>query len=72
MIPLLGISIWSVAKVMVLFALILYIVFAFVIIKQTKIMTETLELGLEKTLRTISFAHMLFAVGTFILALIIL
>ena len=72
MIPLLGISIWSVAKVMVLFALILYIVFAFVIIKQAKIMTETLELGLEKTIRTISFAHMLFAVGTFILALIIL
>ncbi len=72
MIPLLGISIWSVAKVMVLFALILYIVFAFVIIKQAKIMTETLELGLEKTIKTISFAHMFFAVGTFILALIIL
>lgn len=72
MIPLLNISVWVIAKIMVLFALLLYIIFAFVVVKQTKIMTETLELGLEKVIKTIAFIHMLFAVGTFFLALIIL
>lgn len=72
MIPILNISIWVIAKAMVLFALILYIIFAFVIVKQSKIMTETLELGLESVIKGIAFAHMLFSIGTFILALIIL
>ncbi len=70
--PILNISVWAVAKVFVLFALALYIVFAFVIVRQTRIMTETLEIGFEQVIRMIAFAHLLFAAGTFILALIIL
>jgi len=72
MIPIVNISVWLIAKIMVLFALILYIVFAFVIVKQSRIMTETLELGFENVIKTIAFAHMLFSIGTFVLALIIL
>lgn len=70
--PVLNISVWAVAKIFVLFALTLYIVFAFVIVRQTKIMTETLEIGFEQLIRMIAFVHLLFAAGTFILALIIL
>jgi len=65
-------DIWMIAKVMVLFALLLYLVFSFVIVKQTKIMTETLELGFEKVVKLISLIHFVLAIGTFFLALIIL
>lgn len=68
----LNISVWQVVKVAVLFALLLYIVFALVIVKQAKIMTETLEIGFEKMIRMIAWFHLLFSFGVFILALIIL
>ena len=68
----LNFDIWIVAKVMVMFALLLYLVFSFVIVKQTKIMTETLELGFEKTVKMISLIHLVLAIGTFFLALFIL
>ena len=67
-----GITIWFVAKIMFLVAMAIYVVFAFVIVRQSKIMTDTLEIGLEKVIRMIAFAHMLFAIGTFVLALVIL
>lgn len=72
MTELLNIDIWAVAKIFVLIAMSIYIVFAFVIVRQSKIMTDTLELGLEKAIRTVALAHMLFAIGTFVIALIIL
>ena len=65
-------DIWFIAKIMVMFALLLYLVFSYVIIKQTKIMTKTLELGFENVVKTISLIHFVLAVGTFILALVIL
>ena len=65
-------DIWIIAKIMIMFALLLYLVFSYVIIRQTKIMTETLELGFEKVIKLISFIHFVLAIGTFFLALIIL
>jgi len=44
------ISIWLVAKVFLCFAIFLYIVFAFVIVRQVSIMLATLELGFETRL----------------------
>ena len=65
-------DIWFIAKIMVMFLLLLYLVFSYVIVKQTKIMTETLELGFEKVIKMISLIHFVLAIGTFFLALIIL
>jgi len=65
-------DIWLIAKIMVLFALLLYSVFSYVIVRQTKIMTETLELGFEKVVKLIALVHFVLAIGTFFLALIIL
>lgn len=70
--PILNIDVWGVAKIFVLVAMAIYVVFAFVIVRQSRIMTDTLELGLEKAIRTIAFAHMLFAIGTFVVSLVIL
>ncbi|OGM26882.1 hypothetical protein A3D00_05435 [Candidatus Woesebacteria bacterium RIFCSPHIGHO2_02_FULL_38_9] len=71
-IPFLGISVWLVVKIAVLILLLLYIVFAFVIVKQVGLMIDTLSVGFEKPVRAISLFHLLFAISTFILAIIIL
>ncbi|OGM78278.1 hypothetical protein A2188_02185 [Candidatus Woesebacteria bacterium RIFOXYA1_FULL_43_9] len=66
------ISIWLVAKVFLCFAIFLYIVFAFVIVRQVSIMLATLELGFETPIRILSWLHLLFAIAVFVLALLIL
>ncbi|MBI3443122.1 hypothetical protein HY008_00420 [Candidatus Woesebacteria bacterium] len=67
-IPFIGISIWLIIKIMVLILLVVYIVFAFIIVKQVNLMLDTLDVGLEIPLKGIAIFHLLFAVGTFILA----
>ena len=72
MIPIIGISIWGVIKICILILLVLYIIFAFVVVKQVKLMTDTLEVGFESQLKFLSFMHFIFAVGVLIFAFIIL
>jgi len=67
-----GISVLGVAKIFVLFALGLYIVFALVVIKQVSLMTKTVEVGLEGFIKLIAWAHLIFAVVVFFIALTIL
>lgn len=71
-IPLLGVSLWLIVKIFVLFGLAIYLVFALVMVKQVKLMTGTLNLPLEKFVILLSYAHLVFAVLVFILALAIL
>jgi hypothetical protein len=72
MIPIIGISVWIVVKAFALFALAIYIVFAFVIVKQVNLMTDTLEIGFEGPVRLLAWAHLLFSVGLFLLSFAIL
>jgi hypothetical protein len=65
-------SIWLVVKVFLCFAIFLYIVFAFVVVRQVSIMLNTLELGFETPIRILSWVHLLFAVAVFVLAVLIL
>lgn len=71
-IEVLGPVVWTIAKYPVLFALGLYIVFAVVIVRQVKIMTDTLSVGFEWEIKLIAWGHLFFAIGTFIVALLIL
>ena len=64
--------IWAAAKVASVFAFLIYLVFALVVIKQVNKMTETLAVGFENELKVIAILHFLFALGTFLVALIIL
>ena len=72
MVPILGISVWLVAKVLVLIALAIYLVFAVVVVRQINLMIETVEVGFETPIRLLGWGHFLFAIGIFVLALIIL
>ncbi|KKR84170.1 MAG: hypothetical protein UU32_C0049G0008 [Candidatus Woesebacteria bacterium GW2011_GWB1_41_10] len=67
-----GISVLGIAKIFVLFALGLYIIFALVVIKQVSLMTKTVEVGLEGFIKLIAWGHLIFAVVIFFIALTIL
>ncbi|KKT32575.1 MAG: hypothetical protein UW21_C0021G0005 [Candidatus Woesebacteria bacterium GW2011_GWB1_44_11b] len=65
-------QLWELARYPALFALALYIIFALVVVRQIQLMTETLEVGFEMPIKLLGFFHLLFAVGIFVLALIVL
>ncbi|MFH1863703.1 MAG: DUF5657 family protein [bacterium] len=71
-IPLTGLSVWLIAKIFVLIALGLYIVFATVIVKQVNLMIKTIKVGFEAPIRFVAWGHLLFALGIFVVATIIL
>ena len=70
--PVVGISVWGIVKIFILIFLAIYIVFAFVIVRQTQLMTDTLEIGFEKPLKFLSVMHFLFSIAVFVFAFIIL
>lgn len=65
-------SFWPVLKVLFMIGLLVYIAFAVVMIRQVNLMTRTLELGHENFIKNLSIGHLVFAIGIFLLALIIL
>lgn len=70
--PVIGVSIWLIAKVCVLIALAIYGIFAFVVLKQIQLMIDTLEVGFEGPIRTLGISHLALSLVVFVLALIIL
>ena len=64
--------IWGFAKIFVIIGLVIYIAFAFVVVKQVKMMTDTLEVQLEEPIKLMTRIHFAFAVGVLILAIVIL
>lgn len=64
-----GAAIYLFAKVMTLVFVGLYIIFAFVVVKQVQLMNETIEVDFEKVISMMSFVHLIFAVVVFIFAL---
>ena len=71
-IPILGISVWLVAKIAALILLAIYLVFALVVVRQVQLMTDTIEAGFEVPIRLFSYLHLAFAVIIFIAAILIL
>ena len=65
-------DVWMLVKILVLIGLSVYLVFALVIVKQVNHMTETLEVGFEKQLKAMTIIHLFFALGTIVVALLIL
>ena len=71
-IPVLGVGLDFFFKAVISVAFIFYIIFAFVMVRQVNTMTKTLEVGLETTLRVVAVIHLLFSIGAFVAAFIIL
>lgn len=67
-----GISVWFLVKILFLVAIVVYIIFALVVVRQVGLMTDTLEVGFERPVRIIAWVHLFFAMGILILAILIL
>jgi hypothetical protein len=59
-------------KILFLIGLAFYIIFALVVVRQVNHMTDTLEVGFETPVRLLALLHLLFVLGTFVLAIFIL
>ncbi len=59
-------------KALALFGLGLYVVFAFVIVRQEQLMANVLEESFEPVLRLVCMLHLFAAIGMFPLALVLL
>jgi len=55
-----------------LIGLLIYLVFALVVIRQTNQMTQTLEVGFESPIKALAWLHLLFALSTFVLAFMLI
>jgi len=67
-----GFNTWILIKVLALVLLGMYLVFAFVVTRQVKMMTNTLHLGFEAPAKFLSYFHLAFAAFVFLTALVIL
>lgn len=72
MIPVVGIQVWLLIKIAALVLLGMYLIFAWVIVRQVRLMTDTLQLGFEAPVKVFSYIHMAFAIFVFLSALVIL
>lgn len=70
--PTVGVTIWAIIKIFIIILLSLYIIFAFVIIRQVQLMTTTLEVGFESALKFLAFAHFICAIVVLIFSILIL
>lgn len=68
----LTIHIWDVAKLLVIFGLLLYIGFAIVVIRQVNLMSQTLNGAFDLSIKTAAWIHFLLAVAVFLLAIFLL
>lgn len=67
-----GFSGWFLVKIGVVALLAMYLVFALIVVRQTKLMTDTVQLGHESFIRLLGYVHMIFAVFVLLAAIIIL
>lgn len=59
-------------KLLFLSGIALYIVFAFMVVRQVQLMTQTITIPFDPILRLIAWVHLFLTIGVFLLALIIL
>ncbi len=66
----LNFNIWGVAKIFVILALVIYVIFALVVVRQVKLMTEVVSGIMTGFLRLVSWVFFLFALGVLVLMII--
>lgn len=69
---LLGASPWFLAKIGIIVLLSMYLIFALIVVRQVRLMTDTLTLGQEGFIRLMAYVHMAFAILVLLTAVIIL
>jgi len=68
----LNLNIWVIAKAFVLLGLGVYVIFAFVVVRQVKLMTEVVSGILTSFLRLVAWLFFLFSISVFVFAVVFL
>ena len=63
---------WVLVKILFLIGFFIYVAFALIVVRQVKLMSQTLNGFLDLPLRMMSWIHFLVAMAVFVLALVIL
>lgn len=72
MLSILPFPIWAIIKIFFIIGLLVYLVFALVVVRQAKLMTATISMGFEAPIKILSYLHLIFAVIVLVLSVIIL
>ncbi len=62
-------DLWFIVKLLFLFALSIYLIFAMVVVRQVYLMTETVKVGFEFPVRIIAWTFLFSAILVFLIAL---
>jgi hypothetical protein len=65
-------NVWLILKILALILLAMYLIFSLVVVRQVKLMTDTLQLGFETGARILAYIHLAFAILVFLIAIVIL
>jgi hypothetical protein len=69
---LLRIQLWDLVKVLICFALFIYILVALVVVRQVNMMTEVVHGQMDAVIKAVALIHLLGAILVFLIALMIL
>lgn len=67
-----NLSLWHFVKIALIILLSMYFIFALIVVRQVKLMTDTLQLGYEGFISLLGYAHLIFAAFVLLAAIIIL
>ena len=67
-----GSDTWSIIKIMFLVGMLLYLFFAYIVLRQITHMSKTLKVGFEGPITVLGIVHLVCAIGIFILAFFVL
>lgn len=59
-------------KIGIILFLLLYVIFAGVVIRQVRVMTETINVGFDKPLKLVAFFHFIFSLVVLFMSLILM
>ncbi|MBN1168965.1 hypothetical protein JXA63_03690 [Candidatus Woesebacteria bacterium] len=65
-------DLWIAGKTAILIFLGIYVIFSAVVVKQAKLMTETLDVELDEFIVAVSYIHMLASLGVLISSVVLL
>ena len=65
-------TVWFVVKIFFIIGLLVYNVFAIVVLKQANTMTETINMGFDLPIKLLAILHLIFAICILIFAIIVL
>jgi len=66
------IQFWDIVKVLVSFALLLYVLVALVVFKQVQMMADVLDGQMNPAIKSVALFHLLGAILVFLIALVVL